>query len=75
MNPLSTPISLYIRLICSFVLLRILAYPSFNGIVVVDEAYVDFSPPGSSAVPLLSEFDNIVIMQTLSKGFGLAGIR
>jgi histidinol-phosphate aminotransferase len=54
---------------------RILTHPAFTGILVVDEAYIDFSPAGSSAVRLIDEFDNIVVMQTLSKGFGLAGIR
>lgn len=45
-----------------------------SGIVVVDEAYIDFSPE-NSAVPLLSKYPNLVILQTLSKAFGLAGIR
>ncbi|KAM0748574.1 histidinol-phosphate aminotransferase [Meredithblackwellia eburnea MCA 4105] len=55
----------------------ILSNPDFDGLVVVDEAYIDFSPEGSSAVKLLVEegWDNLVIMQTLSKGFGLAAIR
>jgi histidinol-phosphate aminotransferase len=46
-------------------------------IVVVDEAYVDFASPDSSAVTLLQEdqFTNIVVLQTLSKAFGLAAIR
>jgi len=47
---------------------------SFEGIVVVDEAYVDFSP-GSSSVQLLDEYSNLVILQTFSKAWGLAGIR
>ena len=46
----------------------------FNGIVVVDEAYIDFSgDEGFSGQ--LDEFPNLVILQTLSKSFGLAGIR
>lgn len=44
------------------------------GLVVVDEAYVDFTPEGS-VVPLLDQFPNLVILQTLSKAWGLAGIR
>ena len=48
---------------------------SYRGLVVVDEAYVDFSPEGSSAVSLLLEHDNVVVLHTLSKAFGLAGIR
>jgi histidinol-phosphate aminotransferase len=53
----------------------ILEYPNFKGIVVVDEAYIDFAGPGSSAVSLVKEYANICVMQTLSKGFGLAAIR
>jgi histidinol-phosphate aminotransferase len=47
---------------------------AYNGIVVVDEAYVDFSTKGS-AVSLIQKYPNIVVLQTLSKAFGLAGIR
>jgi len=43
-------------------------------IVVVDEAYVDFSPAGSTA-PLVRRYPNLIAMQTMSKSFGLAGIR
>jgi len=51
-----------------------LANSSYNGIIVVDEAYVDFSTEGS-AVSLVNKYPNIVVLQTLSKAFGLAGIR
>ena len=51
-----------------------LAESSYKGIIVVDEAYVDFSKEGS-AVQLLESYPNIVVLQTLSKAFGLAGIR
>lgn len=47
---------------------------SFHGIVVVDEAYIDFSRE-HSLVSAIDEFPNLVILQTLSKSFGLAGIR
>lgn len=50
------------------------AESSYRGIVVVDEAYVDFSDKGS-AVSLVKTHPNIVVLQTLSKAFGLAGIR
>ncbi|KAJ3112861.1 histidinol-phosphate transaminase [Phlyctochytrium bullatum] len=53
----------------------LLDFKEFKGIVVVDEAYVDFCPPGSSLAPLVSSHENLVITQTLSKSFGLAGIR
>lgn len=51
-----------------------IANSSFKGIVIVDEAYIDFSDKGS-AISLLSKYPNIVVLQTLSKAFGLAGIR
>ena len=46
----------------------------FRGIVVVDEAYIDFSEK-DSWLKRLSEFPNLVITQTLSKAYGVAGIR
>lgn len=46
----------------------------FNGIVVVDEAYIDFSEAVSFA-SLVNEYPNLVVLQTMSKAFGLAGIR
>ena len=46
----------------------------FPGIVVVDEAYADFSAKGSLR-GRLAEFPNLVIFQTLSKAYGLAGLR
>ncbi|KAL5498694.1 HIS5 [Sanghuangporus vaninii] len=54
---------------------QLLNYTQFNGIVVVDEAYIDFSPPGSSAIALVDKYANLCVMQTLSKSFGLAAIR
>jgi len=51
-----------------------LANSSYKGIIVVDEAYVDFSKE-ESAVKLIQTYPNIVVLQTLSKAFGLAGIR
>lgn len=46
----------------------------FSGIVVVDEAYIDFSSE-SSMVELLEECPNLIVLQTLSKAYGLAGLR
>jgi len=54
---------------------EILSFDGFKGLVVVDEAYIDFAPPGSSAAGLVQDFPNLVVMQTLSKSFGLAAIR
>lgn len=46
----------------------------FNGIVVIDEAYIDFSNQNSWA-SRLHEFPNLIVTQTLSKAYGMAGIR
>ncbi|KAL8972100.1 MAG: hypothetical protein Q9197_002937 [Variospora fuerteventurae] len=54
---------------------QILEHPTWNGIVVLDEAYIDFSPDGSSLAEWVTEWPNLVVMQTLSKAFGMAGIR
>ena len=54
---------------------QILEHPTWNGVVVLDEAYVDFSSPESSLAEWVTEWPNLVVMQTLSKAFGLAGIR
>ena len=48
---------------------------AFDGVVVVDEAYVDFAPEGSTALPLLGSHDNVVVLRTFSKSFSLAGMR
>ena len=45
-----------------------------TGILVVDEAYIDFSGT-ESACSLIEKYPNVVILQTMSKAFGLAGIR
>jgi len=47
---------------------------AFEGIVVLDEAYIDFSSQGSFS-GFLSEFPNLVILQTFSKAWGSAAIR
>ncbi len=47
---------------------------NFNGLVVIDEAYVDFAP-NESWILRLADFPNLVVAQTLSKAYGLAGIR
>lgn len=46
----------------------------FNGLVVLDEAYIDFCPE-KSLLGDLGKYPNLVILQTLSKAWGLAGIR
>lgn len=47
---------------------------SFTGIVVIDEAYIDFAP-GKSFLGEIEKYDNLVILQTFSKAWGMAGIR
>ncbi len=44
-----------------------------SGILVVDEAYVDFAD--SNALELVKKYDNIIVLRTLSKGYSLAGLR
>src|SRR5690606_30154819 len=46
----------------------------FNGFVVIDEAYIDFSDK-ASWLAKLNQYPNLIITQTLSKAYGLAGIR
>jgi histidinol-phosphate aminotransferase len=46
---------------------------NLTGLLVIDEAYVDFAE--TSALPLLQDFDNIILIRTLSKGYSLAGLR
>ena len=46
----------------------------FNGLVIVDEAYINFSKQKSFAQSLM-DYPNLVVLQTLSKAWGLAGLR
>ncbi|KAI0972674.1 histidinol-phosphate aminotransferase [Xylaria arbuscula] len=54
---------------------QLLEHPTWNGVVIVDEAYVDFSPESASLAEWVAEWPNLAVMQTSSKGFGMAGIR
>lgn len=47
---------------------------SFPGIVVIDEAYIDFSRQESMAA-FVQQYNNLIVLQTFSKSLGLAGIR
>lgn len=47
---------------------------TFKGIVVIDEAYIDFAN-AESWIEKLNDFPNLIVTQTLSKAYGLAGIR
>ena len=46
----------------------------FNGLVVVDEAYIDYSTQ-ASATQFIFGYNNVVVLQTFSKAWGLAGLR
>ncbi|CYV24711.1 pyridoxal phosphate-dependent aminotransferase [Streptococcus suis] len=47
---------------------------SFKGLLVVDEAYIEFANV-ESFISRLQRFDNVLVLRTLSKAFGLAGLR
>jgi len=47
---------------------------SFNGIVIIDEAYIDFSDQ-ASFIKMIEKYPNLIVMQTFSKAFGLAAVR
>lgn len=53
--------------------LRVLLTENRDSVVVIDEAYIDFG--GQSAIPLIEEFANLVVVQTFSKSRALAGLR
>ena len=46
----------------------------FRGVVVVDEAYIDFSSQ-KSLIKLIDKYENLIITQTMSKAYGMAGVR
>ncbi len=46
---------------------------AIDGFLVVDEAYIDYG--GETAIPLLQEFKNLIVVRTFSKSYGLAGLR
>ncbi len=47
---------------------------NFNGIIIIDEAYIDFSDE-PSFIRQIGKYDNLIVLQTLSKAWGLAGLR
>jgi histidinol-phosphate aminotransferase len=56
------------------VLIRILEATAGKALVIMDEAYIEFCP-GQHCIDLLSRFDNLVILRTLSKAWAAAGLR
>lgn len=51
------------------------AAQEYNTAVIVDEAYGDYMPKENSAASLCEKYDNLILVKTFSKGFGLAGLR
>jgi len=50
-------------------------HDAVSGLVVVDEAYIEFAPDGASVRPLLDELPRLAVSRTFSKAFRLAGLR
>lgn len=48
---------------------------SLDGILVVDEAYIDYAGAGSSCIPHLAQHPNMLVLRTCSKSYSLAGAR
>jgi histidinol-phosphate aminotransferase len=50
---------------------------AFKGVLLLDEAYIDFAGEGASAIPLIRDLElpNVLILRTMSKGYSLAGLR
>ncbi len=61
------------NLLCKDEICKILS--TFKGMVVVDEAYVDFCENYTSFSKDLVKYENLIVLQTLSKAWGLAGVR
>lgn len=55
---------------------RIVKAAQKNGsVIIIDEAYGDYMDKENSACRLVSQYDNLIVMRSFSKGFGLAGVR
>ena len=50
---------------------------AFNGVLLIDEAYVDFIDPDKkyNSTALINKHDNVILLRTISKGYSLAGLR
>ena len=57
------------------VIRELVEFEAFRGIVVVDEAYIDFAGADASAARLVTEYANLCVMQTLSKSEGCLRFR
>ncbi|KAI1413515.1 histidinol-phosphate aminotransferase [Hypoxylon sp. FL1857] len=54
---------------------QLLAHPTWNGVLVLDEAYIDYAHEGASFVQQVTNYPNLAVVHTLSKAFGMASIR
>lgn len=48
---------------------------STDALIVVDEAYIEFADPADTCISLIDRFENIAVLRTFSKAYGLAGMR
>ena len=55
--------------------IELLLQENSDSVVVVDEAYIDFADANASAVSLIDQYDNLLVVQTMSKSRALAGLR
>ncbi len=46
-----------------------------DSVVIIDEAYIDFAPEGSSVISLIDKYDNLIVVRTYSKSRSMAGLR
>lgn len=53
----------------------ILAAAKRDAAILVDEAYGDFMPPENSAIRFVNRYDHLYVLKTMSKGYGMAGMR
>jgi len=48
---------------------------NYNGLLVIDEAYMDFCTEDSTMINYINEYDNLIVLRTMSKSYSLCGIR
>ncbi|WP_017690711.1 histidinol-phosphate transaminase [Paenibacillus sp. PAMC 26794] len=48
---------------------------NYHGLLVIDEAYIDFADSGASAISMIDEYPNLLVLRTFSKSYSLCGAR